>query len=317
MYFTWHGNKKLHSDMVDRVLDAPINLYFDMTPTGRILNKFSKDLGVLDLNLIFISGTFYNSVYSLLAIIIMSIIIVPWIALFFPVIFIIVIKLYRHSIDATKEVKRIESVTKSPLLAYLQETLSGTSTIRAFKKKEHFVENFHKLLNNNIVSLQWAEGVPFWFAVRIDTIATATMTVIALFCVLFRNSVDPVMLALLLTYSLTVQSNTISSIRTAMTLEARMVNAERVLSLLKVPQENVAGELPLEEFKTENPEWPSQGLVEFQNVNLRYRPTTEVVLKQLSFTVNPGEKIGIVGRTGAGKSTICLSLSRIVEILEG
>jgi len=209
MYFTWHGNKRLHSEMVDRVLDAPINLYFDQTPTGRILNKFSKDLGVLDLNLIFISGTFYNSVYSLLAIIIISIIIVPWIALFFPIIFIIVMKLYKHSIDATKEVKRIESVTKSPLLAYLQETLSGTSTIRAFKKKEHFVENFYKLLNNNIVSLQWAEGVPFWFAVRIDTIATATMTVIALFCVLFRNSADPVMLALLLTYSLTVQSNTI------------------------------------------------------------------------------------------------------------
>lgn len=90
-------------------------------------------------------------------------------------------------------------------------------------------------MNNNIVANQWAEAVPFWFAVRIDTIATVIMTVIALFCVIFRNSANPVTLALLLTYSLTVQSNTISCIRTAMTLEARMVNAERVLAVLKVP----------------------------------------------------------------------------------
>lgn len=105
--------------MIDRIVNAPINLYFDSTPTGRILNRFSKDLGVLDLNLIFISGTFYTSIYSLLAILVLSIIIVPWIALFFPLVFIVVIYFYRYSIDATKEVKRIESVTKSPLLSFL------------------------------------------------------------------------------------------------------------------------------------------------------------------------------------------------------
>jgi len=124
--------------MVDSVIDAPINMYFDQTPTSRILNKFSKDLGVLDLNIIFISGTFYSSIYSLLAIIFMSVIILPWIALLFPAIILIMLWLYRKSISATKEVKRVENVTKSPLSNFLSETLSGTSTIRAFKKKDQF-----------------------------------------------------------------------------------------------------------------------------------------------------------------------------------
>lgn len=125
------------------------------------------------------------------------------------------------------------------------------------------------------------------------------------------------MLSMLLTYSLTVQSDTISSIRCLMQIEARMVNAERCFSLLSVPQENVEGSLSMHTFKEIEPDWPSLGAVEFKNVVLRYRPDTEDVLKNLTFNVQPGEKIGVVGRTGAGKSTICLSMSRIVEILEG
>ena len=150
---------------------------------------------------------------------------------------------------------------------------------------------------------------------RIDGLAIITMMTISTFCVLYRNESNPVMLSMLLTYSLTVQAATISSIRCLMTIEARMVNAERCFSVLKVPQENIEGTLAVEAFKELNPDWPAQGLIEFKNVALKYRPDTEIVLKDLTFTALPGEKIGVVGRTGAGKSTICLSMSRIVEIL--
>jgi len=115
---------------------------------------------------------------------------------------------------------------------------------------------------------------------------------------------------------LTVQALTGQAVRTMMTVEARMVNAERCLRLLTVPQEDSSGVLPYDSLISSEG-WPSQGRVQFQNVRLRYRPDTEIVLDDLSFTVNPGEKIGIVGRTGAGKSTICLAMSRIVELLEG
>lgn len=92
-----------------------------------------------------------------------------------------------------------------------------------------------------------------------------------------------------------------------------MVNADRCMKLLEIPREQVEGSLSL----ADRPEWPERGYIEFKEASLRYRPATEIVLKALSFKVQPGLKIGIVGRTGAGKSTICLSLSRIVELCEG
>ena len=109
--------------MIDKIMNAPINLYFDTTPIGRILNRFSKDLSVLDLNCVFILGTFYVNLYQLISTIVISIVIVPWISFYFPIMFIIVLWLYKKSISATKEVSRIESVTKSPLLSFLSETL--------------------------------------------------------------------------------------------------------------------------------------------------------------------------------------------------
>ena len=117
-YFSWHGAKKLHEKMIERILNAPINLYFDTTPTGRIINRFTKDLQPVEVAMVYNMGTCYQNLYSLLATMVMSVIVVPWIALFFPVVLLILITLYKHSISATKEVKRIESVTKSPLLSF-------------------------------------------------------------------------------------------------------------------------------------------------------------------------------------------------------
>ena len=102
-----------------------------------------------------------------------------------------------------------------------------------------------------------------------------------------------------------------------MQIESRMVNADRCLSLLRIPQEDGDGFMSLSAFNRSYPGWPQQGEIEFANVSLKYRPNTELVLNNLSFKAQAGERIGVVGRTGAGKSTICLSLSRIVEIIEG
>ena len=97
-----------------------------------------------------------------------------------------------------------------------------------------------------------------------------------------------------------------------------MINVDRCMKLLEIPQENEAPEESKKTFfTTDRPDWPETGRIEFNHVCLKYRPNTEVVLKDLTFEVKPGEKIGVVGRTGAGKSTICLSLSRIMEIAEG
>jgi len=159
--------------------------------------------------------------------------------------------------------------------------------------------------------------VPLWFATRVDMVSIATMGIVSIFCILERNNTDPVLLALLLSYILTLQGITIGFIRMLMDIEAKMVNVNRCLSLLDIPQENNEGEQSVEVFRRDRPNWPERGEVDFDNVVLRYRPTTEIVLNGLKFNVQPGEKVGVVGRTGAGKSTICLAMSRIVEVVEG
>lgn len=151
-YYSFHGTKQLHEDMADRVLKAPVNLYFDTTPLGRILNRFSKDLSVIESNLVFEIGTGYVNFYNLLSVFGVAAFVVPWILLVMPFVLMITVWLYRHSIAATKETARIESVTRSPLLSYLSETINGNSTIRAFGKQKMFIEQNYRLLNKNILA---------------------------------------------------------------------------------------------------------------------------------------------------------------------
>jgi ABC-type multidrug transport system fused ATPase/permease subunit len=109
----------------------------------------------------------------------------------------------------------------------------------------------------------------------------------------------------------------VNVIRNFMDIEGKMVSIKRCMSLLNIEQEAADPIISQETMVQQHAEWPEEGRVEFEDVVLRYRPETEVVLNRLNFEVRAGEKIGIVGRTGAGKSTICLSMSRIIELSEG
>lgn len=146
-YYSWHGTKQLHQDMMDQVMRAPINLYFDTTPIGRIMNRFSKDLQLIEAMFNYQIGGLYVASYLTMSIVVLSIYVVPWIAFMYPVIFLIIYILFRLSEPGNKEVNRVESLTKSPLLSYLTESISGNSTIRAFKRKDDFLSQNYKYLN--------------------------------------------------------------------------------------------------------------------------------------------------------------------------
>jgi len=133
-YFSFKGTKRLHDEMIERVIQAPINNYFDVTPLGRLLVRFAKDLSVIETQLVFEIGTGYVNAYNLISVFAIAAFVIPWILLIFPVVILSTIYLYRASIAATKETSRIESVTRSPLLSYLSEVLNGQATIRAFDK---------------------------------------------------------------------------------------------------------------------------------------------------------------------------------------
>mmetsp|Transcript_32999 Transcript_32999/g.43464 ORF Transcript_32999/g.43464 Transcript_32999/m.43464 type:complete len:135 (+) Transcript_32999:1244-1648(+) len=124
-YFSYNGTKQLHEEMMDRVIKAPVNNFYDVTPLGRLLNRFSKDLSVIESTLVFEIGTGYVNFYNLLSVFAISVFVVPWILLIFPFVLTITVLLYRASISATKEMARIESVTRSPLLSFLSEVING------------------------------------------------------------------------------------------------------------------------------------------------------------------------------------------------
>ena len=163
------------------------------------------------------------------------------------------------------------------------------------------------------MAVQTLSGVNCWFSIRIDILAMVLIVTFSLTCVFARDFTDPIVLSMLLSYILTIQMYLTYALKVFMNLQSTMVNANRCVQMLSIPQEAEDGQSLL----TERPQWPEQGLVQFQDVHLKYRPTTETVLHGLTFRVEPGEKIGVVGRTGAGKSTICLSIARIVEIFQG
>jgi len=134
--FCWYGNRRLQEDMIKQVLNAPVNLYFDTTPIGRILNRFSKDLSVAETVMPWSIGNFYAAFYQLLAVLVLSVVDSPYLIIIFPVISLIIVYYFKKSIAGTKEVARVESVSKSPILGFLSESIAGTSTLRAYGNKD-------------------------------------------------------------------------------------------------------------------------------------------------------------------------------------
>ena len=120
----------------------------------------------------------------------------------FPVLFMSIIYFFKKSIAATKEVARVEAITKSPILNFLSESISGSSTLRAYGNKDVFMEACLQRLNDNIIVNQWQEALPLWFAIRVDAVSLLTMLLIGNFCIASRFKHEPVMLSMLLSYVL-------------------------------------------------------------------------------------------------------------------
>lgn len=193
--------------MVSTALNAPVNLYFDVTPVGRILNKFSKDLNGLETQSGWMLSATFSNFYSLIQVFIVAIFAVKWIGLVLPFVLVLSTMLVSRASNALKETVRLFSTSNSPILSYFGETIQGTSTIRAYERQQDFIEGFHSLLNDNILASQMRAGVTGWFAIQVDIMAISLMFLMTMICVLSRDYTDPVILAMLLSYTMTIQFN--------------------------------------------------------------------------------------------------------------
>ena len=216
-------------------------------------------------------------------------------------------------VPTSRQLKRLESITRSPIFSHFSETLAGVSTIRAYAATDRFVGESDNRVDQNIMCCYPSMISNRWLAIRLEFCGNCIIMFSALFAVFARDTIDAGLAGLSVSYALGVTQTLNWLIRMTSDLETNIVSVERIMEYSNNKTE-------AEWVDKANPppqEWPDKGAVEFSDYAARYRPGLELIIKNITTVINPQEKIGIVGRTGAGKSTITLSLFRIIEAAQG
>eukprot|EP00257_Ricinus_communis_P013433 XP_015570862.1 ABC transporter C family member 13 isoform X2 [Ricinus communis] len=307
---------QVHNTLLKKLIDAPIQ-FFDQTPAGRILNRFSSDLYTIDDSLPFILNILLANFVGLLGIaIILSYVQVAFLLLLLPFWF-IYSKLQFFYRSTSRELRRLDSVSRSPIYATFTETLDGTSTIRAFKSEDCFLAKFTEHVGLYQRTSYSETIASLWLSLRLQLIAAFIISFVAVMAVVGSRGYLPIssgtpgLVGLALSYAAPIVSLLGSFLTSFTETEKEMVSVERALQYMDISQEELEGSQSL------GPDWPFQGLIEFQNVTMRYKPSLPPALDGVTFTVAGGTQVGIVGRTGAGKSSILNALFRLSPISGG
>ncbi|ODQ64107.1 hypothetical protein NADFUDRAFT_84114 [Nadsonia fulvescens var. elongata DSM 6958] len=307
-----NASKNLFNQLLTSVLFAKLR-FFDSTPVGRIMNRFSKDIESIDQE---ISPTALYMVQSLLnavAVVILISIITPGFLIagvFIMAIYYFIGSLY---LETSRELKRLESITKSPVYQHFGETLVGVPTIRAYGHESRFIrDNLGKIdTNNRPFFYMWVCNR--WLSFRVDFAGALVTFFSGAFVLLSIGKIDSGLAGLSLSYAITFNANMLWVIRMYANNEMNMNSVERVQEYLNIEKEAPA----IIENSRPPVNWPSRGTIEVEDLSLRYAPDLACVIKNASFSVRPGSKVGIVGRTGAGKSTIITAFFRLIEAETG
>jgi len=210
--------------------------------------------------------------------------------------------LVKTFIRTLRETARVESVTNSPVLTHLGETIAGASTIRAFDKINHFKKNHFGLQDTNLLAMIFNKGMRSWFNVRINLISQLIILFSFTYCVSFKENSDPTVIAIMMVYLVQIQTSMSNFFSNGATVEVQMISFNRLVNMLEIPQEAEQRKpLPINAF---GEQFISRGMIEFDHFTMKYRPDTDIVLNDICLKINHGEKVGVVGRTGAGKSTL-------------
>ncbi|XP_076064714.1 multidrug-Resistance like Protein 1 isoform X2 [Oratosquilla oratoria] len=306
------ASKILHKGLLANVLKSPMS-FFDTTPTGRLVNRFAKDIDIVDLLLPMNLRSWILCFISVLATFVVIIYSTPlFIVVMIPtmVLYYIVQLLY---VSTSRQLKRIESISRSPIYSHFGESIQGASTIRAYKKMTDFIHESQRKVDFNQISYYPSTVANRWLAIRLETIGNVLTFFAALFAVIGRGELSPGIVGLSVSYALSVTQTLNWLVRMTSDVETNVVAVERVKEYTETPQE-ATWVVPNNRPPTE---WPDRGVVKFNNYATRYREGLDLVIKDIEFEIKAGEKIGIVGRTGAGKSSLTLALFRIIESAKG
>ncbi|KAJ6647722.1 Multidrug resistance-associated protein 1 [Pseudolycoriella hygida] len=303
---------RLHETLLHGILRAPLS-FFETTPTGRILSRFAKDIDAIDNSLPRLVSDVFGLSFEVLA----TMVVISTSTYLFLVVIIPIALMYyclqRIYIAASRQLKRLESVSRSPIYSHFGETLHGAHTIRAYSVQERFIEESDNRLDTNQTSEFASIVASRWLGIRLEMVANLVILFAASFAVLNRDTISSGVAGLSIAYSLQITEGLNYLVRSISSLETETVSVERTKEYSRTVPE--AAWTITKKLLPKN--WPEVGTVEFNDFQVRYRDGLELVLKGISFKINGGEKVGIVGRTGAGKSSLTLSLFRIIESAGG
>lgn len=307
------ASKWLNLRAVKRILHTPMS-YIDTTPLGRILNRFTKDTDSLDNELTESLRLMTSQFANIVGVCVMCIVYLPWFAIAIPFLLVIFVLIADHYQSSGREIKRLEAVQRSFVYNNLNEVLGGMDTIKAYRSQERFLAKSDFLINKMNEAGYLVVVLQRWVGIFLDMVAIAFALIITLLCVTRAFPISAASVGVLLTYVLQLPGLLNTILRAMTQTENDMNSAERLVTY--------ATELPLEASyrkpeMTPPESWPSMGEIIFENVDFAYRPGLPIVLKNLNLNIKSGEKIGICGRTGAGKSTIMSALYRLNELTAG
>uniref|UniRef100_A0A0E0GY00 ABC transporter C family member 13 n=1 Tax=Oryza nivara TaxID=4536 RepID=A0A0E0GY00_ORYNI len=316
LFVTFLGFKSAQvffNKMFDSILRAPMS-FFDTTPSGRILSRASADQMKIDTALVFYVGFATSMCISVVSSIAVTCQ-VAWPSVIAVLPLVLLNIWYRNRYIATsRELTRLQGVTRAPVIDHFSETFLGAPTVRCFGKEDEFYQINLDRINSNLRMSFHNYGANEWLGFRLELIGTLLLSITAFLMIsLPSNFIKKEFVGMSLSYGLSLNSLVYYTISMTCMIENDMVAVERVNQYSTLPSEaawEVADCLP-------SPNWPRRGDIDVKDLKVRYRSNTPLILKGITISINSGEKIGVVGRTGSGKSTLVQALFRLVEPVEG
>lgn len=301
----------IHENMLHAVMRSPVS-WFDQVPLGRILNRFSKDQYAADESLMRTLSMALGTLFSVISIALVVGAVTPWILVYVLPLAFLYRYIQQYYLNSSRELQRLNSISRSPIFALFGESLSGLTTIRGYGKVADFIRLNEDKIDENQRAHFLSTTANRWLGLRLEFVGTCVVFGAALFAVVSRSSLAAGLVGLSITYALQLTSQLNWMVRMSTDVENELVAVERCIQYTKLEPE---ADLVIEPRPKGS--WPENGAITFSNLSLRYREGLPLVLRNVSCHIRAREKIGVVGRTGAGKSSLMNALFRITEAAGG
>ena len=307
---TIHSLRKVHEDMINVLVRAPINLFHDIVPIGQILNRLTKDIELIQ-NIIKTVNSAIKILFTLIANIGVCYIYNKNVLYISPILFLACLLVTNYYISAQRNLVRLHRVSYSPILTIASESIRGVDTIRTAHAEEDCRSKIYKRLDDHFGVHLYIEGTKRWYNITLRIFSNTFFAIIISFMVYYSDFYSAQAMAVILQTLEDLIESLLNGVKIYTTLEMSMIGLERCEAVTKIHTERKPKDDQTLIMKKNN--WPNLGKINFIKYFTSYRPDTPDILKNINIQISPGEKVGIVGRTGSGKSSMVLALSRILE----